>query len=316
MTESTKTARQARMLINRVRKKRRALRPYLKRNDITCYRVYDRDIPEIPLIVDWYEGRLVVWLHGDPHHIVDPDGWLRAMGEALRSAFEVDTPQLFLKQRRRAQGGTQYGAKGRLEALETVHEGGLSFLVNLEDYVDTGLFLDHRTTRGMVRGMSRDKAVLNLFAYTGAFSVYAADGGAGAVTTVDLSNTYLDWARQNMRLNGFTGEAYRFVRDDVLSALAERRVDGKYDIIVLDPPTVSKSKRMLRSFDVQHDHGLLINRLLERLNRGGAIIFSTNYSKFRLSDDIDADIREITPKTCPEDFKARPAHRCWRITHP
>jgi 23S rRNA (guanine2445-N2)-methyltransferase / 23S rRNA (guanine2069-N7)-methyltransferase len=315
MIEEEKWRHQAAMLVNRIQKRVRKLKSWVRTHQITCYRLYDRDIPEIPLIVDRYEGQLHISVFENQDRWDRGERWLAVMTDALKQAFDLDDKELFLKQRRRAEGGTQYRPMGRQGKLLPVNESGLTFWVNLEDYVDTGLFLDHRKTRGMVREMSSGLRVLNLFAYTGTFSVYAAAGGAETVTTVDLSNTYLEWARKNMETNGYSGDRYRYVRDDILDALTARRMTGTYDLVVLDPPTVSKSKQMARAFDIQRDHVVMLNRLLERLSLDGVIVFSSNYKRFKLQDaEIKgANITEITGKTIARDFEGRPGHRCWRI---
>jgi 23S rRNA G2069 N7-methylase RlmK/C1962 C5-methylase RlmI len=196
-----------------------------------------------------------------------------------------------------------------------VRENGLKFLVNLSDYLDTGLFLDHRVTRSLVRSEAAGKRFLNLFAYTGAFTVYAAAGGAASTTTVDLSNTYLRWAKQNLRLNGFTGQAHRLARDDARKFLEYHPPGPAYDLAVVDPPTFSRSKKLDRDWDIQRDHAELLNRLLRLMTPGGAIYFSTNFRTFKLAADElrRAETREITRQTIPPDFRESRIHRCWRI---
>ena len=194
------------------------------------------------------------------------------------------------------------------------HEGGLQFEVNLSDYLDTGLFLDHRLTRAMVRGLAAGKRFLNLFAYTGAFTVYAAAGGAESTTTVDLSASYLDWARRNMALNGLVGEAHLFVRDDSVEFLEACGRRPCFDLAVVDPPTFSNSKRLDHFWDIQRDHARLLNRVLELMTPGGIVFFSTNFRRFKLAE---AEIRgaslvEISRQSVPPEFRNRRIHRCWR----
>jgi 23S rRNA G2069 N7-methylase RlmK/C1962 C5-methylase RlmI len=310
--------RQLEMLANRIVKNRRRLKPWVRREGIHCYRVYDRDIPEIPLTVDWYQGRL---------HIADFSGHQKdeatrkrrrgQIAERLAGALSIKTTDIFVKFHMKAAGGTQYPKVAHKGRRIPVQEGELEFLVNLSDFVDTGLFLDHRNTRKMVRDEAEGKRCLNLFAYTGAFSVYAAAGGAAQTVTVDLSNTYLEWAEENMRRNGFRGPRHRFVRDDILLTLESRAMAGTYDLVIVDPPTVSKSKAMRRPFDVQRDHVLILNRVLERVSSGGVVYFSTNAQRFKLrKDEITCgSIKEITEDTVPLDFRNRRAHRCWRLVN-
>ena len=197
----------------------------------------------------------------------------------------------------------------------SVDEGGLNFLVNLSDYLDTGLFLDHRMTRDYVRRESDGCRMLNLFAYTGAFTVYAADGGALETTTVDLSNTYLEWARANMKLNDFDDPRHTFVATDVMTWCLDAKTDGRtFDLVVVDPPTFSNSKRTKTVFDVTRDHGELLERVLDLVVPGGIVWFSTNARRFRFDEHLEsrAVVTEMTDKTHPPDFRQRP-HRAWRL---
>jgi 23S rRNA G2069 N7-methylase RlmK/C1962 C5-methylase RlmI len=314
--------RQAEMLVNRIRKNRRRLGPWLRAEAVACYRLYDRDIPELPLLVDWYDGRLhVSYLprddDGEPDRPQSDDDDTRAelLTARIADALDVATDDVFLKRRERAPGGTQYERLGRGGPGIEVAEGGHRFLVNLADYVDTGLFLDHRITRRLVAAEARGKRFLNLFAYTGAFTVYAAAAGAASTTTVDLSQRYLDWAGRNLQLNGLVGPAHRLVRDDAIAALEDGRVSGGYDLVVVDPPTVSKSKRMRRPFDVQRDHAQLLRDVLAITAPGGAVWFSTNLRRFTLELDPGgrATVEDVTAKTIPPDFRDPRTHRCFRI---
>jgi 23S rRNA G2069 N7-methylase RlmK/C1962 C5-methylase RlmI len=196
-----------------------------------------------------------------------------------------------------------------------VTESGLKFLVNLSDYLDTGLFLDHRLTRAMVRSEAAGKRFLNLFGYTGAFTVYAAAGGAAATTTVDLSKTYLLWAQRNLRLNEIRGKQHRLVRHEARRFLDDHPAGEYYDLAVVDPPTFSRSKRQERDWDIQRDHAELLNRLRELMAPGGVIYFSTNFRRFHLAEEElhGMTIREITRQTIPPDFRDRRPHRCWRM---
>ena len=307
----------AEMLVNRVRKNRRRLAPWLAREGITCYRLYDRDIPELPLAIDWYEGRLHASAYARAGIDEARHERLAAAVAALAESLGVRRDGVFLKRRVRAPGGTQYGRLARANRRFAVSEGDLRFWVNLEDFADTGLFLDHRRTRVLVRAEAAGRRVLNLFAHTGAFSVHAAAGGARETVSVDLSNTYLAWARDNLELNGFRGPAHRTVRDDVIGFLAgcRRRGEGGFDLVVIDPPTVSRSKKMDGSFEVQRDHPALIEGALALCRPGAVLYFSTNFSGFEPALPRIAGLaaEEITGRTAPPDFRAQP-HRCFRIT--
>lgn len=307
---------QSEMFLNRIAKNRRRLLPWAKREQITCFRMYDRDIPEIPLVLDWYDGKLHAALYGKTAEDEAAQmSWTAYLVHAAAEDLGVPLDSVFIKYRRRASGGTQYKPLDSTGQLSTVQEFGLTFLVNLTDYVDTGLFLDHRILRRMVMKAAKGKRFLNLFSYTGAFSVYAAAGGALSTTTVDLSNTYLAWAEKNMRRNGYVGDAHRFVREDILGAAAVERIGGMYDLVVLDPPTVSKSKSMARDLDIQRDHPLLLRTVLELVAPGGTVYFSTNLKKFKLnSDSIPCDdIVDISDKTRPFDFRSKFVHHSFCI---
>lgn len=301
------------MLANRVAKNARHLARWAKREGVGCYRVYDCDIPELPLTVDRYETsrgpHAAVWFWegaGPPRE----RAWVAAMCEAIATTLDIPMADIHLKVRARQEGKAQYERLGESGARLTVQEDGIAFLVNLEDYLDTGLFLDHRALRRRVRLEAKDKDVLNLFAYTGAFSVHAAVGGARSTTTVDLSATYLDWARDNFVANGLTPG--RLVRADVVQWL--REPGGWYDLIVLDPPTFSNSKKMRATLDVQRDHPELIGRARERLRPGGVLYFSTNMRKFRPDEETFRGAEEITRATLPPDFRDDKIHRAWRLT--
>jgi len=311
------------MLTNRLRKRWRHFRKWAKREGVTCYRVYDRDIPEIPLCVDWYEGKVHIaevarkTRKGAPElSPSEHERWIRSLVEATRVALAVKPEDVFVKLRERQRGKNQYERFDDRYATFVVSEGGLEFQVNLSDYLDTGLFLDHRPTRARVREEARGKRVLNLFAYTGSFTVYAADGGARSTTTVDLSRTYLDWARRNLELNELLLPRHLLVQADVLRFVEEaRREPFKYDLVILDPPTFSNSKRMTSHFDVRAHHGDLLRSVLALTQRDGVVYFSTNSRRFRLDEAAigPAEIEDITKSTVPPDFHHGTAHRCWRL---
>jgi 23S rRNA (cytosine1962-C5)-methyltransferase len=340
MTE--KDERQLEYFRNRVAKNEKALRRWARREGVTAYRLYDRDIPEIPLALDWYrgpdcqaaggdaadagstganahDGALCLALYDRPYEKdeAEEEAWLAAMARAACGVLGVDEASCFTKTRKRMKGSEQYGRLGSAEAERIVKEGGLSFVVNLSDYLDTGLFLDHRPLRARVRAEASGKRVLNLFAYTGAFSVHAAAGGASLVTTVDLSNTYLDWAERNLALNGFSGPAYPLFRSDVRAFLAGAARRGEaWDLIVADPPTFSNSKATTEDFDVNRDWPELVRACLDVLAPGGRLYFSTNSRRLKWEAAlVPGDAVEISEETIPPDFRDRKVHRAFSIAH-
>jgi 23S rRNA (guanine2445-N2)-methyltransferase / 23S rRNA (guanine2069-N7)-methyltransferase len=313
-------ARQAEEFGNRLKKLARHLRRWPTKRGITCYRIYERDIPEVPLVVDRYEDALHIAEFERPHDrtAAEHADWLDLMVDTAAKALETPRELVFVKHRQRQRGPAQYERIDNRHAERTVQEGGLKFKVNLSDYLDTGLFLDHRITRSMVRDAAAGKRFLNLFAYTGSFTVYGAAGGAAETTTVDLSANYLEWAEENMRLNGFTGPEHRFIRDDsreYLDSLSRTRHFQPFDLAVVDPPTFSNSKRLEEDWDVQQNHGELLEQVLRVMAPGGVIFFSTNFRRFKLDETslAGASVREITKQTIPEDFRNKRIHRCWRI---
>jgi 23S rRNA (cytosine1962-C5)-methyltransferase len=320
-SETVNLEEQARMLGNRVRKNFRRLHPRFEARRIGAFRIYDRDIPEIRAAVDWYEGHLVVAEYAREQTEGIP--WLQTMAGAVADALEVPRDRVFLKMRR---AGEQYARLARRNQRIAVREGDLRFLVNLDDYIDTGLFADHRETRARVRAEARGQRFLNLFAYTGSFTCAAALGGAVESTSVDASQTYLDWARDNLAENGFTSyapasalrpsraepapphpPAHALVRADVGSFLRNAG-SRRFTLCVLDPPSWSDRET---SFDVQRDHRDLIDRTLALLEPGGVLWFSTNHQRFtpRLEG-----LRFTEEQTVPEDYRNRTAHRAFRIT--
>jgi len=306
------------MLANRLRRWHRHLRKWARRTGASCYRLYERDIPEHPLIIDWYESRAHVFAMERKRDETPEarDAWLAEAVAEIGHGLDLAPEAIFLKGRRRRREGEQYERVSDRRAEFVVGEQGLRFRVNLSDYHDTGLFLDHRNTRAMVRDVASGRRMLNLFAYTGSFSVYAAAGDAASTTTVDISNQYLEWARGNLELNGLAGESHRLVRADVLAWLPEvRRRGERFDLIVCDPPTFSNSKRMQGWFDVDSQHPELINACLGLLDPGGVLFFSTNSLGFRLREEALAPCTagEISHLTVPDDFRNKRIHRCWRL---
>ncbi len=331
--EDPKTLRQAEMLANRLAKRDKHLRKWAKRIGTDAYRVYDRDIPEIPLLVERYGDSAAGALYERPYEKDDAeeDRWLQAMSVAAAEALGIPRERMFLKRRKRQRGLDQYERITQDNRSTTVSEGGLAFRVNLSDYLDTGLFLDHRKTRSLVRQEAAGKRVLNLFCYTASFSVYAASGGAAEVDSVDLSNTYLDWGAENFALNGLETVStdprdlvgrkrlpgrFRLIRADVLRFLAGAVEAGiLWDLIVLDPPTFSNSKKMEGTLDIRRDHRSLIASCLSVLAPGGALWFSTNARGFSLSADAfpGVQISDISAATLDEDFKDRAPRSCYTL---
>ena len=305
----------------RLAKRFKHLSKWARRQGIEAFRVYDRDIPEIPLAIDWYAG----WLHAAeydrPHERteIEHEVWLDRMIEAAAAELGVPPDRTFLKARRRQRAGEQYEKLAERKAMVTVHEGGLAFDCNLSDYVDTGLFLDHRITRSLVRDEAAGKRFLNLFCYTGSFSVYAAAGGAAETTSVDLSNTYLDWTRTNLAQNGFRDAGrHRTVRDEARAFLEHRarRSEPPFDLVIVDPPTYSRSAKSEIPWDIERDHADLLELVGRNLVPGGVVYFSTNFRRFHLAADRlepRFTIREVTARTIPEDFRNERIHRCWRL---
>lgn len=289
-----------------------------RRLGVTCYRVYDHDLPEFPFCVEWYGDKLYVAEYRRRHGMTEEahEQWLEQSIDTLCTALQVQKDQVYLKLRQRKPG--RLGQYQRLDASKNetvVQENGLSFLVNLSDYLDTGLFLDHRLTRQMVREQAAGKKVLNLFAYTGSFSVYAAAGGAAKVVTADLSNTYLAWAKRNLEMNGFTDDTkFPLVQADVKAWLKQQPA-ASFDLIIMDPPTFSNSKRMDDILDIQRDHAVLINDSLALLQPGGRLFFSTNFRKFSLEKEKikAAVIKDITKQTTPFDFEGRLWRWCFMM---
>jgi 23S rRNA (guanine2445-N2)-methyltransferase / 23S rRNA (guanine2069-N7)-methyltransferase len=308
----------------RLAKRFKHLSKWARRQGIEAFRVYDRDIPEIPLVIDWYAG----WLHAAeydrPHERteIEHDVWLDRMIEGAAQELSVPPNRTFLKVRKRQRDGGQYEKVDASRAVLAVKEGGLEFEVNLSDYLDTGLFLDHRQTRSLVRAEAEGKRFLNLFCYTGSFSVYAAAGGATETVSVDLSNTYLDWTRTNLSRNGFKDAGrHRVVRDEARAFLEHRARRGEppFDLVVCDPPTFSRSAKSETPWDVQRDHAELLEMVAKNLAPGGVVYFSTNFRRFHLDAERLAaayTIREITNRTIPEDFRNERIHRAWRLVTP
>jgi len=303
---------------NRLRKNIKKLSRWVNKESVSCYRIYDADIPEYNAAVDLYGS----WLHVQeyaPPKTVDREKAALRIKEVMHSVQEVlgvKRNMTFLKVRHKQKGKAQYQKRGSKGRFHEVWEDNCCFLVNFTDYLNTGLFLDHRILRRIIQDEAAGKRFLNLFAYTGSATVHAAMGGAGTSTSVDLSPVYVEWARSNLALNGFSETNHRMVQADCMKWLAKTR--EQFDLILVDPPTFSNSKRIKRVFDVQGDHVPLIRSAMRRLEPGGTLFFSTNFRTFKLENDrlSDFHLEEISHATIPRDFERRARiHRCWKISH-
>ena len=300
-------------LVNRLRKRQKHLRKWARRRDICCYRLYEKDLPDQPLIIDWYDGDVVLWTLQRTRNETDEQeqAWVLEVCDSVIEALDLNPRQLFLKQRRR-----QYEKYGRSNHTKVVSEGGLKFEINFSDYLDLGLFLDHRPLRQHVRDQASDKRILNCFCYTGSFSVNAAAGGASHVCSIDLSNTYLDWMRRNLDLNDLPHDIHDIRKGDCLDELRDiASGPSRFDIIVCDPPTFSNSKSTENDFIIQDKHVPLINACMRCLVPDGALYFSTNFRKFKMDAHITEryQVEEITAMSIPEDFRNERIHYCWEI---
>ncbi|UTV29146.1 bifunctional 23S rRNA (guanine(2069)-N(7))-methyltransferase RlmK/23S rRNA (guanine(2445)-N(2))-methyltransferase RlmL [Photobacterium atrarenae] len=305
---------------NRLKKNIAKLGKWAKKEGIECYRLYDADLPNYNAAIDRYQDFLVIQEYAAPKSVPEETARRRLM-DILRATIQVtgvESDKVILKVRERQKGKSQYQKLSSADRHMNVNEYGVQLKVNLYDYLDTGLFLDHRITRRKLGEMAQGKDFLNLFAYTGSASVHAACGGAKSTTTVDMSNTYLRWAQDNMALNGQVGRQHQFIQADCLQWLQE--VDEDFDLIFIDPPTFSNSKRMTQSFDIQRDHIMLMENLKRMLRPGGQIVFSNNKRHFKMDFDKLAELglsaKNISDKTLPLDFaRNKQIHNCWIITH-
>jgi 23S rRNA (guanine2445-N2)-methyltransferase / 23S rRNA (guanine2069-N7)-methyltransferase len=315
----------ARMFANRLSKNLKRLQTWASRSDVACFRVYDADMPEYAFAIDLYRtlDPDLTWLYVQEYAApseIELEAVRRRRNEALSVLPEVTgvaEERIHVRTRRRNKRGEQYRKVDEQAHFHVVTEGGLKFRVNFDDYLDTGLFLDHRVTRARLREAASGKRFLNLFAYTGTATVYAAAGGAASTTTVDMSRTYLDWAQRNLAINGMTGRQHALVQADCREWLQESaHRKERYDLIFLDPPTFSNSKRMEGVLDVERDHGALIDACVKLLAPGGLLVFSTNAQRFKLEESLATryDIRDISAATLPRDFERNPRiHRCFEI---
>jgi len=328
-------------LNNRIEKNRKKLKSFLKKNELSCYRVYDADLPEYNAAIDVYQDRVHIQEYRAPK-TVDEKIAIRRIKDLHRvvaGVFELPMSSVYIKQRRQQKGDWQYERQVKRPSEDrgldetgkeiqkddfNVIESGRKFKVNLKDYLDTGLFIDHRNIRQIIAKECTGKSFLNLFCYTASVSVYAASEGAKKTTSVDLSNTYLNWAKDNFELNGLSLNKNELIRDDTLLWIKEAVESNlKYDVIFLDPPTFSNSKKMEDHFDIQSDHVLLLNQCIQLLESNGTLYFSNNFKQFKMEFNTDiyeesandkVSVSEITKQTTSMDFFRRPLHRCWKIT--
>jgi len=308
------------IIYNRLKKNHKKLSKFLKSEGIEAFRLYEKDIPEYPYIVDIYKDFALVYEKGKKldysdnsqlnlHH-KHKDQMLKAITDLLEIPFE----KIILKSRLVQKGKDQYEKIEKSNRFFIVKENQMKFKVNLFDYLDSGLFLDHRPLRKLLSSETNQKSVLNLFAYTGSLSVASAVGGS-TVTTVDMSHTYLEWAKDNFNINKISLNDHKFIQADALKYIDSLKEN--FDIILLDPPSFSNSKRMETDFNVQDGHLGLINKLMNHLSHDGTLYFSNNFTKFKLSSVLEDafHIKEITFKTIPIDFRNKKIHRCFEIKH-
>ena len=304
--------------VNRLTKNLARSNKWLKSQNTNCYRLYDADLPEYNVAIDCYADWLVVQEYAAPKNVPEQVAKkrLHEIVAALPQVTKVAPDHIVLKVREQQKGKNQYQKVAQTKQTIEVYENGARFKVNLQDYLDTGLFLDHRITRQLVQQQAKGKNVLNLFAYTGSVSVHAALGGAKSVTTVDMSNTYIEWAKENFQLNKLKG-AYHFEQADCLTWL--KRHQQKYDLIFIDPPSFSNSKRMDATWDVQRDYLDLIKDAMKCLNTIGSIFFSNNLRQFKLDEEairaLGFSVTNLSQQTIPEDFQRNPKiHHCWLLS--
>jgi 23S rRNA G2069 N7-methylase RlmK/C1962 C5-methylase RlmI len=300
---------------NRLAKNYRHLKSWASRFPCDAFRVYDRDIPEYAVSIDFYAGKVVVYRYRKGQFDVRDEANFPDVLTGIRDVFGVEDDAIFVKERSRQKGLTQYQKLGGESQLHTVNEGAHKFIVNLSDYLDTGLFLDHRLSRRWVFENAKGRRVLNLFCYTGSVSVHALGGGAREVVSIDLSSTYLKWARDNLQLNGFPPSTFSILRADICEWLESSSVGVPFDLIFLDPPSFSNSKKMKVEFDVQRDHVWLVEQCMRRLHHDGVLFFSNNLRSFSLADELRLrySVEDISKKTIPQDFRNDLIHHAWLI---
>lgn len=302
---------------NRLNKVYKHYSKWARRNEITCYRIYDKDIPSHPLVVDVYGEYLHLAEYKSKHQLSETEHaeWWNHCIQSASEVTGIPLENIFTKRRQRIIQRTEQYEKFSDKSFVTIQqEHNLKFKINLTDYLDTGLFLDHRPLRKIVKSSSEGLNVLNLFSYTGSFSVHAAAGGAKKVTTVDLSNTYINWAKENFKINQLDEHKHEFIVSDVMTFL--KNDDATYDLVIVDPPSFSNSKKMKGTWDTQRDHPKLLELIYKRLNPNGKVYFSNNLRSFepQFEELHFSKIEEITHKTIPEDFRNKLIHKCYELT--
>ena len=298
-------------MANRLIKNYKKLKNWLGEKHTNCYRLYDRDLQEIPYIIDIYDKYAVIYEKGKQIEGLESkrSETQKSISLALQTSLGLMEDNFYFKIREKQKGTIQY-QKDKFNAKKvTVKENNLLFEIDLTTYLDTGLFMDHRPLRKIIRKEAENKKVLNLFSYTGAISVYAAAGGA-KTTSVDLSNTYLEWSMRNFNLNNIPTGTHRFIKADILQFLQD--FDEKYDIIILDPPSFSNSKSMEVTWDVQRDHQMIIEQCMRLLEADGTLYFSTNKRGFKLGE-LDYKIKNMTANSIPQDFRDQKIHQLYQI---
>jgi len=307
------------MFQNRLQKVFKHKSKQAKRLQVSCWRLYEHDLPEFPFCIEIYDDKVYLAEYARKHGMSEEehDLWLDDCMDIISELLQVPIEKIYVRQRKKMHHRSQqYERLNDIKEFFTVEENGLKFLVNLSDYLDSGLFLDHRTTRQLVQQECAGKRVLNLFCYTGSFSVYAAAGKAASVTSVDLSKTYLAWAEDNFVINQLKDQVkYTFIHDDVKQYLKTLAPDS-FDLVIMDPPTFSNSKRMKDFLDIQRDHAELLNDALKAVVSNGIIYFSTNFSRFVLEQEkiMASAIKDITKATTPFDFEGKLKRWCYKIT--
>jgi 23S rRNA (guanine2445-N2)-methyltransferase / 23S rRNA (guanine2069-N7)-methyltransferase len=310
------------MLANRLAKNAKRLKSWLKKTGISCYRLYDQDLPEYAVAIDVYGEAFHIQEYAPPASVdaTKAQRRIREVRRVLEYSYPDSRDKLFFKERRRQSGDSQYqplSAWNQKAEGFVVAEGRAKLEVNLKDYLDSGLFLDHRPVREMLAEMAAGKRFLNLFCYTAAATVQAALGGAQSSLSIDMSNTYLDWAKRNFELNRLNTSNHQLLRADCLEWLARR--EGQYDLIFLDPPTFSNSKKMSEILDIQRDHIALIDDAMAILAKGGTLVFSNNFRRFKMDPCLleKYSIEDISAQSIPMDFQRnQKIHNCWRVRHP
>jgi 23S rRNA (cytosine1962-C5)-methyltransferase len=291
---------------------------WILKNKIDAYRVYDRELEKFPAAIDIYLKKAHIQIYEDDS-TANEDLLIEQIGVAVERVLGISPKDQYFKSRRRQKDGAQYEKVASEKERFVIKENGVKLIVNLKDYLDTGIFLDHRKTRTLLKDklVIKKERMLNLFSYTSSFSVVAAKAGVRYTTSVDMSNTYTDWSRDNFELNALEKFNHIAIRENVQVFLENMKQNWRFDLIVIDPPTFSRSKKMPIPFDVQKDHPFLINHCLDHLNQDGLILFSNNFQKFKLNGDaINTDnVQDITKDTIPEDFRNDKIHKCFLIKH-